>query len=95
MAGCPGSTEAGCRCPEHHPGLGAYSPDPVAYEAALARVRPIVTLRVVTLPPDDRPACDGTMTCSCEVCVRERVSRPSLGAGPARFRVKPARPRAA
>jgi len=53
--------------------------DPVAYEAALQRLRPTV-LRVVTMPsPLDEEPCDGTMTCSCQRCLRERAQRVHKG----------------
>jgi hypothetical protein len=72
---CPGSTEAGCRCVEHDPGLAAYSRDPVAYEQMLAKARAKTTLRVVTMGPQDKKPCDGSMTCDCEKCVGDRVAR--------------------
>lgn len=91
MSGCPNTTEGGCRCPEHHPGLGAYSSDPDAYDAAIARLRKQgVRLRLVTMPAG-APGCTGTMTCPCERCVKDRVSRPALGAGPAQLTVRPSR----
>lgn len=96
MTPCPNSTEGGCRCPEHAPGLADYARDAVAYEAALAQLRPAVRLHVVT-GGTPAPECTGTMTCSCEGCVRDRVSRSAQGAGNASpFKVRRAgEPRAA
>lgn len=71
---CPNSAATGCRCPEHHLGLMAYAPDPQAYAEQLERAQP-VRLRVVTMGRDERVACTGTMTCSCEDCVMDRASR--------------------
>lgn len=73
---CPNSTASGCRCPEHHPGLMAHSPTPADYALALELLRPAkTTLRVLTMPLDNTPRCDGTMVCPCESCIRERVTR--------------------
>jgi hypothetical protein len=80
--GCPNSTQSGCRCPEHDPGLMAFARDPVTYAAALAPCRPAVKLRVVTMPPHAERPCDGTMTCSCQRCIRDRGSRRAEGERP-------------
>lgn len=72
MPSCPSSTAGGCRCPEHHPGLGEYASEPVAYEAALAPLRDGVTLHIVTAGLTDEVQCDGTMTCSCQRCLEQR-----------------------
>lgn len=90
---CPNSTESGCRCWEHHPGLSAYVPPHAAdaYEELLAPLRKKATLRVVTMGLNDEPQCDGSMTCQCERCCEERASRVALGAGRAQFKVRPAR----
>lgn len=71
MTACPNSTESGCRCEQHHLGLLAYSPNPDALEASLVKLRPV--LRVVTMPVESEPVCEGTYTCSCPACVAERV----------------------
>lgn len=86
MSSCPGSTEAGCRCWEHDPGLARHAPDPEAYERMLARGRK-ATLRVVTPEPPsptaktfdgaipfERP-CTGSMICDCKKCTADRASR--------------------
>jgi hypothetical protein len=80
LTGCPNSTESGCRCPDHAPGLAAFAADPVAYEAALEPLRRPVRLHVVTGFSGD-PACNGSMTCPCPRCGRERASRAAQGAG--------------
>jgi hypothetical protein len=92
---CPNSSESGCRCPAHAPGLAAFARDPVAYEAALAPLRPAVRLHVVTAGELARDPCDGSMTCSCRRCAGERASRDAIGAGPAQFKVRPPRARRA
>lgn len=83
MSGCPGTTEGGCRCPEHHPGLGAYSRDPIAFEKALAPLRS-VRLRVVTMPASltGEFECTGLMTCPCRDCddARQVAARIQLNA---------------
>lgn len=91
--GCPNSTASGCRCVEHALGLMAHAPDLAAYAAALARDTKPVRLRVTTIGPARSPSCDGTMTCPCETCARERAQRPALGAGPAQFKPRPPRQR--
>ncbi len=87
MSDCPGSTEAGCRCVDHDPGLMAYATDPVAYERVLAAARRRA-LRVVTPEltspasaaafdgaiPFEKP-CDGSMTCSCIKCEADLANR--------------------
>jgi hypothetical protein len=89
VSGCPNSTEGGCRCPEHAPGLSAFARDPAAFERALAPCRP-TTLHVVTLPSREVP-CTGTMTCSCRKCVEERSTRAPVGGGGGEFKVRPPR----
>lgn len=85
---CPNTYADGCRCPEHDPGLMRYAPDLQAYDAALARCRPEpVRLHVLTMGPP-RPGCDGSMTCPCEKCARERSSIGAKGAGRAQFKVR-------
>lgn len=76
---CPSSTAGGCRCPQHHPGLAVHAQDPVAYEAALAALRP-TTLRVVTAGPRSEVTCDGTLRCPCQPCVAERQELVHQGA---------------
>lgn len=92
MTECPGSTEAGCRCWEHDPGLAAYAADPVVYERALVQARgKRVKLRIVTpepIPvtaktfdgviPFEKP-CDGSMVCDCKGCTSERTARVKRG----------------
>jgi hypothetical protein len=86
MSSCPGSTEAGCKCWEHDPGLAAYAPDPAAYERMLAKGRK-TTLRVVTPEPAlstaktfdgaipfEKP-CTGSMICDCKRCNADRAAR--------------------
>lgn len=75
--GCPGSTEDGCFCGEHHPGLLATSSDPTALEAALAPLRETeARLRIVTpLPPGVVPCTGDPMTCGCERHTGERQER--------------------
>ncbi len=93
---CPNTYAAGCRCPEHDPGLMRYAPDLAAYAAALDRCRPTPTrLRVVTLGPPSAPEHDGSMTCPCIPCGIERSRRPALGAGRAQFKVRAPRDRRA
>jgi hypothetical protein len=65
---------SGCKCPDCHEGLAAYARDADAYEAALAKLRP-VTLHVVTTGTATSSAetdCAGTMTCTCRQCSTER-----------------------
>jgi hypothetical protein len=86
---CPG-TPGHCRCEQHDPGLLAYSRDPAALEAALAKLKPATaTLRIVT--PERQTACTGTMSCPCQRCLTERVTRPAVGEGNAAFRIRPPR----
>ncbi len=89
MPSCPGSTETGCRCWEHDPGLAAYAPDPVAYERLLASAR----LRVFTPEPTPATAktfdgvipfekpCTGSMVCDCGQCGADRSKRIAKPAG--------------
>lgn len=62
-----------------------------AAAAILDPLRGKATLRVVTMGLDDKPQCDGSMTCSCESCSKDRASRVAVGAGPAQFKPRPAR----
>lgn len=94
MTGCPNTTENGCRCPDHDPGLGAYAADPVAYEAALAPLRP-VRLHVVTPGPTVEEPCNESMTCPCKRCVGERAARGPHGGGHQPWHPRPAGQRAA
>lgn len=94
---CPRSTESGCRCVEHDPGLSAYARDPDAFEDALARCRPeTTTIRIVTFGAPAETPCAGTLTCNCKRCVAERARRVERGAeGDGRaspFKVRRARP---
>jgi hypothetical protein len=74
---CPG-TPGHCSCPEHHQGLLAFSRDPAALEAALAKLKPTTaTLRIVT--PQRLPDCTGSMTCSCQRCLKVRAERIAKG----------------
>lgn len=69
MTGCKNSTESGCRCPDHDPGLMAYAPDPDAYAQALTAMQP-TRLRIVTPgPPPAEPECSGGYTCTCPDCL--------------------------
>lgn len=43
---CPNSTESGCRCPEHHPGLG-YTSAPVVLTLVTAGPRELSSDQVV------------------------------------------------
>jgi len=103
VSSCPGSTEAGCRCVEHDPGLAAYAPDRGAYERVLAKARK-TSLRIVTrdqnptvhsfdgVIPVEKP-CTGSMVCDCEKCSAERadrVAKPS-GDGPQPWKPRRAR----
>lgn len=72
MTRCPSSTDHGCRCPEHHPGLSVHAADPDAYDRALAPLRGPVRLSVVTAGPDTKIECDGTYRCPCSTCTRQR-----------------------
>lgn len=65
---CPNSTESGCRCVDHHPGLGAYTTDRVTYARWLTTLEPARLLRVVTRE------CRDTMTCTCHDCTKHRVT---------------------
>lgn len=63
MPGCPNSTESGCRCPEHHPGLLAFAPVPAEP----------VRLHLVTPGPCTAPSVrtDGQLArlrASCATC---------------------------
>lgn len=61
---CPGHcAESGHRC------LAAYAPDQAAMQAALDQVR----LSVVTMDLPLPDPCDGSYTCQCEACVRDKV----------------------
>lgn len=46
MADCPNSTEGGCRCPQHHPGLG-YEADDLDDRAPA----PVLLSLVTAVPP--------------------------------------------
>lgn len=70
MSICPSTHENGCRCVEHAEGLLAYAPDRDAYQAALLKLRPV--LRVVTMPAELEDVCEGTFTCGCQRCLRQR-----------------------
>ncbi len=82
MGSCPNSTESGCRCPDHAPGLMAHAKDIAAYEAALRTVRP-TTLHVVTFgdrdrepvvdPTEHEEPCVGGYTCPCSKCADDRA----------------------
>ncbi len=86
---CPNTYASGCRCPEHDPGLMRHAPDLEAYARALDRCRPQPTrLRVVTMGADDRPDCDGSMTCPCQRCGVARSKIAAKGAGRAQFKVR-------
>jgi hypothetical protein len=93
LPGCPNSTESGC--PDHAPGLAAFARDPAAYEAALAPLRPVRLHVVTTGVLAESPACDGSMTCSCERCVGDRAARTAHGGGPQPWEPRPARERRA
>jgi hypothetical protein len=95
LSGCPNSTESGCRCPDHAPGLAAYAPDPVAYEAALEPLRPVRLHVVTTGVPVEEPSCNGSMTCSCKRCVGDRASRTAHGGVRQPWEPRPARERRA
>lgn len=88
---CPNTTAHGCRCPQHEPGLAAYATDQAAYEAMLAPLRQPVTLRIVTPGPLNEPTCDGTMTCPCRECVKDRVNREPTRASEQPWVPRPAR----
>lgn len=70
MDACPNSTESGCFCAQHHPGLAAYARDPEAYAAALKPLQP-TRLRIVTMP-DEQVHDPASMTCQCTDCQTER-----------------------
>lgn len=78
MSGCPNSTESGCRCPEHDPGLSAHARDPEAYAQSLPQP---VRLRVVTTGASARraPQQDAAeqrlkaLRASCPVCRGDAV----------------------
>lgn len=100
MSGCPNSTESGCRCPEHDPGLAVHAADAAAYERALEPLRGPVRLSVVTLGPNAEQPCTGTMTCGCPACAKATAHlarRGGIGSGPARqpWDPRPSRIRAA
>lgn len=75
MAGCKNSTASGCRCIEHHPGLSAHAADQAAYDQALEACRPKRLTVVTFTPPHETPPCDGTMTCTCSDCIKQRAIR--------------------
>jgi hypothetical protein len=87
---CPNTYTGGCRCPEHDPGLMAHAPDLEAYARALDACRPPTPTRlhVVTMGPPTEPNHDGSMTCPCKRCGRERSRLSAKGAGQAQFRVR-------
>lgn len=63
MTLCPNSTEGGCRCPEHHPGLLAFAPAELVAEPASAPAR----LTLVTPGPSE--VCHGyAHGCICSQC---------------------------
>lgn len=77
--GCPNSTEAGCRCPEHDPGLMEHTHDIGRYAQALEPLRG----PTVTSIPHGTIVCDGRdMTCRCAACATERAQRVRAGAAP-------------
>jgi hypothetical protein len=72
---CPSSFTDGCRCPEHY-SLREYQlahgrPDFGLASALGNRPRPVVR--------DLADDCDGTMTCQCKRCQRERAERMKPG----------------
>lgn len=75
---CTSSTAAGCQCFEHMEGLLAHAQDRDAYLKVLERMKPTV-LRVVAPPQDD--AHDGSMTCGCHGCTKDRAGIRPQGNG--------------
>lgn len=62
MTLCPNSTEGGCRCPEHHPGLLAFAPAELVDAPA-----PVASLSLVTPGPSE--ICHGyEHGCICSQC---------------------------
>lgn len=95
-----------CRCPTPGPdgGLLAYTVDCDHYTQLAAALARVATLRVTTFdpaPPANLVAlptvkpCDGSMTCCCERCGRERAQRVRNGVHQARQPWEPLRRRAA
>lgn len=70
---CPNSTESGCRCPLHHPGLLAYVA-PERREALLNVLTGFQEPRLRLVEPAVDP-CAGTMTCGCGECRKDRAAR--------------------
>lgn len=72
---CPNSTESGCLCVEHHPGLTAHHPGlRVITDAIAGRT----TLRVVTMPPEPElhdPATCERMVCDDPACIAANARR--------------------
>jgi hypothetical protein len=75
MTSCPNSFEAGCRCPDHHPGLLEFSGDPAGLAVALDRLKPLARPQLVAVPPSRKPACTGSMTCPCPDCAAANAAR--------------------
>ncbi len=92
MSGCKNSTESGCRCYEHAPGLMNYTSVHTPEQRGqlhdiLVGMRPSrpVRLNVTTLGAPVEQACTGRLDCSCMACaaaVAERVRRGAQGGGP-------------
>lgn len=72
---------ATCRCPDHAPGLLAYAHDQAAYLQCLNGLSKTdrTTLTVITTEqiPSLEVVCNGTMTCPCRACSRDRIRRPA------------------
>lgn len=80
---CPNSTESGCRCTEHHPGLGYRAPTEHRPAPAVVHLVTTGTTRTSTDELVDRlvkPARDG-----CDACAGD-ASRCLQGTGHPHFR---------
>lgn len=91
---CPNTFAAGCRCHEHDPGLLRYARDGDEFMAVVDKLRALRKAPARAAIGDELPpGCDGSMTCSCKKCTKERASIGAKGAGGAQFKVRPPRSR--
>lgn len=75
---CPNSFATGCRCADCY-GLAEYMRETTGEDHGLPATKAL-RLSVVTAGPKRELDCDGSMTCSCERCVKERVTPRKRGA---------------
>jgi hypothetical protein len=88
MPACPSSTENGCRCPEHHPGLLEFTIDDqhrATLKAILEPLREKPAPTLVVLDGDEIPHDPRSYTCECKAC-RQEIADRMAAASPRAFR---------